>query len=68
MQLLKEKMLLVNDSLLSNYVFFFYMQGIISSQLTHDLTYVLITNDPLRTYQLKLTTTSLRMSSFNGTF
>ena len=68
MQLLKEKMLLVNDSLLSNYVFFFYMQGIISSQLTHDLTYVLITNDPLRTYQLKLTTTSLRMSSFNGMF
>ena len=68
MQLLKEKILLVNDSFLSNYVFFFYMQGIISSQLTHDLTYVLITNDPLRTYQLKLTTTSLRMSSFNGTF
>lgn len=68
MQLLKEKILLVNDSLLSNYVFFFYMQGIISSQLTHDLTYVLITNDPLRTYQLKLTTTSLRMSSFNGMF
>lgn len=68
MQLLKEKILLVNDSLLSNYVFFSYMQGIISSQLTHDLTYVLITNDPLRTYQLKLTTTSLRMSSFNGMF
>ena len=68
MQLLKEKILLVNDSLLSNYIFFFYMQGIISSQLTHDLTYVLITNDPLRTYQLKLTTTSLRMSSFNGMF
>lgn len=68
MQLLKEKILLVNDSLLSNYIYFFYMQGIISSQLTHDLTYVLITNDPLRTYQLKLTTTSLRMSSFNGMF
>ena len=52
MQLLKEKILLVNDSLLSNYVFFSYMQGIIPSQLTHDLTYVLITNDPLTTYQL----------------